>query len=139
MIILLNIFKKKFHCEKILKIFLITSWSITNIPAYIIMFIAFIYDIGQILKGNLTNILYECIFSTICIIFICFSINDYYQLDIILYLICEKIEIQIERKAEEKTQEKVVETSLDEFEFDVNKLGPKISESFNNKNKQKIL
>lgn len=103
------------------------------------MFIAFIYDICQILKGNLTNILYECIFSSICIIFICFSINDFYHLDIILYLICEKIEIQIERKAEEKTQEKVVETSLDEFEFDVNKLGLKISESVNNKNKQKIL
>lgn len=139
MIILLKILKKKFHCEKLIKIIFITFWSITNIPAYIIMLIAFIYDICQMLDGNKTNILYECIFSTICIIFICFSINDYYHLDILFYFICEKIEIHIEKNIQEKTQEKVAETSIDEFEFDINELKAKIFESVNNKNKKKVL
>ena len=135
-IIILKILKRKFHCEKIIKMILFLSWLATNISAYIIMTIAFIYDICQILKGNLTNILYEYIFSTICIIFISFSINDYYHLDIIFYFICEKFEI---KKEEKTTEKKEVETTVDEYEFDVNNLVPKILESVNNKNKEKIL
>ena len=108
------------------KIILFLSWVITNVSAYVIMFIALLYDIFQILKGNIYYVLYECIFCSIYIIFICFSINDYYHLQIIFYLICEKIEIKKEEKkakVPEITESKIED---DEFEFDIKALGKNI-------------
>ena len=138
-IIILNILKAKLHCEKIIKIILLLSWLITNISAYIIMAIAFLYDICQIFNGNLSFIIYEFIFSTICIIFICFSINDYYHLQIIFNLICEKIRIKKEEEAKQITESKI--NDPDEFEFDIKELGKKMFDSAyqTNNKKQKAL
>ena len=97
-IILLSIINKKMNCGKIAKIILLLSWKIPNISAYIIMLIAFLYDICQIFKGNLSSIIYEFAFWIICYIFIRFSINDYHQLDIILSLICTKVKNETETK-----------------------------------------
>ena len=128
-IILLKILNKKFHCEKKIKKILLLSWAITNVSAYFIIFIAFIYDIVQILKGNIYYILYECIICTIYIIYICFSINDYYHLQIIYYFICKKLEIKKEEKKTKVTE--ITETKIeeDEYEFDIKAIGKKLFES----------
>ena len=97
--LILNLLNKKFHCEKFITVILLLSWKIANISAYIIMLIAFLYDICLIIfKGNFSSIIYEFCFWFICFIFIRFSINDYYNLDKILYLICEKNNIETETK-----------------------------------------
>ncbi len=140
-----KILKKKFHCQKRIKMLLKLSWYIINISAYIIMSIAFIYDVIQILKGNLTYILYECIFCTLCIIFTCFTINDYYHLEIIYFLIVDEIEIKKETKEiKQSRNSNSIETKIeeeDQYEFDLKVLGNKIQESYNryNLNKQKAL
>ena len=139
LIITLKILKKKFQCQKLIKIILKLSWIIVNIPAYVIMLIAFLNDIFQILKGNVGYILYECIFCTICYIFICFTINDFYNLKNISYLICDK---NIIKESVHKSKNSI-ETKIegDEYEFDLKVLGNKILESNikNNKNKKKVL
>ena len=144
LIIVLQRLNKKFHCQKQIKMMLKLSWLIINITAYIIISIAFINDVIQILKGNLTFVLYECIFCTLCIIFICFTINDYYHLRIIFYLICDEIEIKKEVKLSTNSsgsgETKIEE---DEYEYDLKVLGNKIFESANrynmNMKKQKAL
>ena len=126
LIIIVKLKKKKFIHSNLIKRILLISWLITNISAYIIMIIAFVYDSYQILKGNLTKVLYECIFCSIYIIYICFSINDYYNLDNIFHITCEKIEIKNENKEEIKNSK-----NDEEFEFDINVLQNRIIESTN--------
>lgn len=130
-IIVLNKLNKKFHSLKIIKLMLLISWLGTNISAYIIMLIAFLYDVYQIFKGNLYNILYECVFCGICIIFVCFTINDFYHLEIIFYLICNKIEIKKEVKPEIKTETGQMKSEEDEYEFDIKVLGNKMINTSN--------
>ena len=79
--------RKNSSSKKKIKLTLKLAWTVTNIPAYIIMIIAFVYDSIEIIRGNVADITYEIIFSSICILFVCFTINDYYQFGIIVYLI----------------------------------------------------
>ena len=107
------------------------------------MIIAFIYDSCEIIKGNVADITYEIIFSTICIIFVCFTINDYYQFEFFVNLISEKVIIKkIEEKKEGKEEKEKSETKINEteFEFDLKALAPRVFNSENdNINKEKIL
>ena len=102
------------------------------------MIIAFVYDSIEIIRGNVEDIIYEIIFSSICILFVCFTINDYYQFGIFVYLISEKVMIikKIEEE-KEKSENRINET---EFEFDLKTLAPKMFNSNNyDVNKEKIL
>lgn len=142
LIIILKLLNKKFQCEGKIKMLLYISWLTTSISAYAIMLIAFLYDILQIYKGNLTFVIYECIFSGLCIIFICFTINDFYHLQIIFNLICEKAEFEVKKEVAQPKEE-VTETKVDEdeFEFDLKVLENKMFEStkYYNMDKQKAL
>jgi len=142
-LIIVNVKKKKFEFKEKIKLSLKLAWTVTNIPAYIIMIIAFIYDSCEIIKGNVADITYEIIFSTICIIFVCFTINDYYQFEFFVNLISEKVIIKkIEEKKEGKEEKEKSETKINEteFEFDLKSLAPKMFNSENdNINKEKIL
>lgn len=140
LVIVLKILKIKFQCQKLIKVILKLSWIIVNIPAYIIMLIAFINDIFQILKGNVAYILYECIFCTICYIFICFTINDFYNLKYISYLICDKT-IIIKKSVQKSKNSSQTKMGEDEYEFDLKVMEKKILESAdeNNMNKKKVL
>ena len=102
------------------------------------MVIALIYDSCEIIKGNIKDITYEIIFSTIFFLFVCFTINDYYQSGIFINLISEKvIKIQKIEEEKEKSEVKINET---EFEFDLKALAPKMFNSDNNNiNKEKVL
>lgn len=137
-LIYVNVKKEKFKFKENIKIALKLSWIITNIPAYIIMVIALIYDSCEIIKGNIKDITYEIIFSTIFFLFVCFTINDYYQSGIFINLISEKvIKIQKIEEEKEKSEVKINET---EFEFDLKALAPKMFNSDNNNiNKEKVL
>ena len=77
------------------------------------MIIAFVYDSIEIIRGNVADITYEIIFSSICILFVCFTINDYYQFGIFVYLISEKVMIikKIEEE-KEKSENRINETDL---------------------------
>ena len=104
------------------------------------MIIAFVYDSIEIIRGNVEDIIYEIIFSSICILFVCFTINDYYQFEIFINLISEKVMI-IKKIEEEKEKEKSeIKINETEFEFDLRTLAPKMFNSDNNNvNKEKIL
>ena len=137
-LILVDVKKKKFEFKKKIKLALKLAWTVTNIPAYIIMIIAFVNDSIEIIRGNVADITYEIIFSSICILFVCFTINDYYQFGIFVYLISEKVMIikKIEEE-KEKSENRINET---EFEFDLKTLAPKMFNSNNyNVNKEKNL
>jgi hypothetical protein len=137
-LILVDVKKKKFEFKKKIKLALKLAWTVTNIPAYIIMIIAFVNDSIEIIRGNVADITYEIIFSSICILFVCFTINDYYQFGIFVYLISEKVMIikKIEEE-KEKSENRINET---EFEFDLKALAPKMFNSNNyDVNKEKIL
>ena len=142
-LIIANFKKKKFEFKKKIELALKLAWTVTNIPAYIIMIIAFVYDSIEIIRGNVADITYEIIFSSICILFVCFTINDYYQFGIFVYLISEKVMIIIKKTEEEKEKEKEkseVKINETEFEFDLRALVPKMFNSNNNNvNKDKIL
>jgi len=102
------------------------------------MIIAFVYDCCEIIKGNVADITYEIIFSSICILFVCFTINDYYQFGIFVYLIYE--EVIIIKKIEKEKEKSEIKIDESEFEFDLKALAPKMFNSDNNNvNKEKIL
>lgn len=137
-LILVNVKKKKFEYKEKIKIALKLAWAVTNLPAYIIMIIAFVYDCCEIIKGNVADITYEIIFSSICILFVCFTINDYYQFGIFAYLISEKVIII--KKIEKEKRKSEIKIDESEFEFDLKALAPKMFNSDNNNvNKEKIL
>ena len=104
------------------------------------MIIAYVYDSIEIMRGNVADITYEIIFSSICILFVCFTINDYYQFAIFINLISEKVMI-IKKIEEEKEKEKSeIKINETEFEFDLKALAPKIFNSNNyDANKEKKL
>ena len=136
---IVNIRNKKFKFEEKIKIALKLVWIIINIPAYIILMIAFVYDSYEIIVGNVSKITYELIFSTICILFVCFTINEYYQFGIFANLILEKNVIV--KKIEEEKEKSEIKINETEFEFDLKELAPnKIFNSDNNNiSKEKVL
>ena len=136
---IVNIRNKKFKFEEKIKIPLKFIWIIINIPAYIILMIAFVYDSYEIIVGNVSKITYELIFSTICILFVCFTINEYYQFGIFANLILEKNVIV--KKIEEEKEKSEIKINETEFEFDLKELAPnKIFNSDNNNiSKEKVL
>jgi hypothetical protein len=137
---MVNIKKKKFEFKEKIKIALKLAWAVTNIPAYIIMIIAFVYDCCEIIRGNVADITYEIIFSSICIIFVCFTINDYYQFEIFVNLISEIVVII--KKIEEEKEKSEIKINETEFEFDLKALPSNLLKSSNNNiniNKEKIL
>lgn len=139
-LIIVNIKKKKFEFKEKIKIALKLAWSVTNIPAYIIMIIAFVYDCCEIIRGNVADITYEIIFSSICILFVCFTINDYYQFEIFVNLISEIVVII--KKIEEEKEKSEIKINETEFEFDLKALPSNLLKSSNNNiniNKEKIL
>ena len=102
------------------------------------MIIAYVYDSIEIMRGNVADITYEIIFSSICILFVCFTINDYYQFEIFVYLISEKV--MIIKKIEEEKEKSETKINETEFEFDLKALAPKIFNSNNyDANKEKKL
>ena len=139
-LIIVNIKKKKFEFKEKIKIALKLAWAVTNIPAYIIMIIAFVYDCCEIIRGNVADITYEIIFSSICILFVCFTINDYYQFEIFVNLISEIVVII--KKIEEEKEKSEIKINETEFEFDLKALPSNLLKSSNNNiniNKEKIL
>lgn len=104
------------------------------------MIIAFVYDCCEIIRGNVADITYEIIFSSICIIFVCFTINDYYQFEIFVNLISEIVVII--KKIEEEKEKSEIKINVTEFEFDLKALPSNLLKSSNNNiniNKEKIL
>lgn len=139
-LIIVNIKKKKFEFKEKIKIALKLAWAVTNIPAYIIMIIAFVYDCCEIIRGNVADITYEIIFSSIYILFVCFTINDYYQFEIFVNLISEIVVII--KKIEEEKEKSEIKINETEFEFDLKALPSNLLKSSNNNiniNKEKIL
>ena len=139
-LIIVNVKKKKFEFKEKIKIALKLAWAVTNIPAYIIMIIAFVYDCCEIIRGNVADITYEIIFSSICILFVCFTINDYYQFEIFVNLISEIVVII--KKIEEEKEKSEIKINETEFEFDLKALPSNLLKSSNNNiniNKEKIL
>ena len=139
-LIIVNIKKKKFEFKEKIKIALKLAWAVINIPAYIIMIIAFVYDCCEIIRGNVADITYEIIFSSICILFVCFTINDYYQFEIFVNLISEIVVII--KKIEEEKEKSEIKINETEFEFDLKALPSNLLKSSNNNiniNKEKIL
>jgi hypothetical protein len=139
-LIIVNIKKKKFEFKEKIKIALKLAWAVTNIPAYIIMIIAFVYDCCEIIRGNVADITYEIIFSSICIIFVCFTINDYYQFEIFVNLISEIVVII--KKIEEEKEKSEIKINETEFEFDLKALPSNLLKSSNNNiniNNEKIV
>lgn len=104
------------------------------------MIIAFVYDCCEIIRGNVADITYEIIFSSICILFVCFTINDYYQFEIFVNLISEIVVII--KKIEEEKEKSEIKINETEFEFDLKALPSNLLKSSNNNiniNKEKIL
>ena len=137
---IVNIRNKKFKFEEKIIISLKLIWIIINIPAYIILMIAFVYDSYEIIVGNVSEITYEFIFSTICILFVCFTINEYYQFGIFTNLIMESNVIV--KKIEEEKEKSEIKINETEFEFDLKALPSNLLKSSNNNiniNKEKIL
>lgn len=138
LLIIVKLRKKKFIYKKELELIFKFSLIGINIPPYIIMLIAIIYDCNEILKGNIRDITYECIFCTIFIIFVCFTLNDYYQLRLFINLIFEKKIIKEEEEKEKSKDATKLEGDEEEYEFDLKNLKNKILDS-DGKFKQKAL